>query len=169
MPPSYREIERKFLVRQPPETAGVEPKLIEQGYLVISAEPGRPPIEIRLRRTNRREAELTIKSKPAGQGRMEVEVPVDEGQFDALWPLTAGQRIAKRRYPIPLPGGLLAEFDDYEEKLAGLKVVEVEFPDEERARRFIPPAWFGREVSGDPAYSNARLATSAQGPAAGDT
>jgi adenylate cyclase len=168
MPPPYREIERKFLVRQRPETAGVEPKLIEQGYLVISDEPGRP-IEIRLRRVNRRETELTIKSKPAGQGRIEVEVPVDEGQFGTLWPLTAGQRIVKRRYPIPLPGGLLAEYDNYEDKLAGLKVVEVEFSDEEQARRFIPPAWFGREVSGDPAYSNAQLATSAHGPPASDT
>lgn len=163
MPPPYREIERKFLVRQPPETAGVEAKLIEQGYLVISTEPGRP-IEIRLRRTNRREAEVTIKSKPAGQGRVEVEVPVDEGQFGALWPLTDGRRIVKRRYLIPLPGGLRAEYDNYEEKLAGLKVVEVEFPDEEQARRFSPPAWFGREVTGDPAYSNAQLATSAHLP-----
>ena len=158
MTPSYREIERKFLVRQPPETAGVEARLIEQGYLVISAEPN-GPIEIRLRRTNRQKTELTIKSKPAGQGRLEVEVPVDEGQFGALWPLTAGRRLVKRRYPIPLAGGLVAEFDNYEEKLAGLKVVEVEFSHEEQARSFIPPAWFGREISGDPAYWNAELAT----------
>ncbi|MBV9999744.1 MAG: adenylate cyclase [Verrucomicrobia bacterium] len=162
MPPSYREIERKFLVRQPPDTAGVEFKLIEQGYLVISSETGRP-IEIRLRRVNRRKTELTVKSKPAGQSRIEVEIPVDEGQFDALWPLTAGRRIVKRRYPIPLSEGLLAEYDNYEEKLTGLKVVEVEFPDEEQARRFNPPPWFGREVSGDPAYSNAELATAPHG------
>lgn len=157
MPPSYHEIERKFLVRQPPETAGVESKLIEQGYLVISAEPG-GPIEVRLRRVDRRQTEITVKSKPAGQARIEVEVAIDEGQFGALWPLTAGRRIVKRRYPIPLPEGLLAEYDNYEEKLAGLNVVEVEFPDEERARDFVPPEWFGREVSGDPAYSNAELA-----------
>jgi adenylate cyclase len=166
MPSPYLEIERKFLVRQLPATAGVEAKLIEQGYLVISAEPGRP-IEIRLRRVNRRETELTIKSKPAGQGRIEVEVPIDEGQFGALWPLTAGRRIVKRRYPIPLPEGLVAEYDAYEEKLAGLNVVEVEFPDEEQAHSFVPPAWFGQEISGNPAYANAQLATSAHGPPAG--
>jgi CYTH domain-containing protein len=132
--------------------------LIEQGYLVISAEPG-GPIEVRLRRTDRKKTELTIKSKPAGQSRIEVEVPVDEEQFGALWPLTAGRRIVKRRYPIPLPEGLVAEYDNYDEKLSGLQVVEVEFSHEEQARSFIPPAWFGREISGDPAYSNAELAT----------
>jgi CYTH domain-containing protein len=158
MTPSYREIERKFLVRQPPETAGVEAKLIEQGYLVIATEPS-GPIEVRLRRVNRQQMELTVKSKPAGQGRVEVEIPIDEGQFGALWPLTAGRRLVKRRYPIPLPEGLVAEYDRYEDKLAGLSVVEVEFPHEDRARSFVPPAWFGEEITGNPAYANAELAT----------
>jgi CYTH domain-containing protein len=46
----------------------------------------------------------------------------------------------------------------YEEALAGLLVAEVEFPSEDAARAFRPPAWFGREVTGNPAYLNQTLA-----------
>jgi len=159
--PSYLEIERKFLVQQPPETAGVEAKLIEQGYLVISGRSS-GPIEVRLRRVNRQETFLTIKSKAPGDERVEVEIPINEGQFEALWPLTEGRRIVKRRYPLQLTGGLLAEYDEYQETLAGLKVVEVEFTDADQARGFVPAEWFGLEISNDPAYSNAQLALRGQ-------
>ncbi len=43
---------------------------------------------------------------------------------------------------------MVAELDRYEGRLAGLAVVEVEFPDREAAERFVPPAWFGDELTG---------------------
>ena len=107
MAPSYREIERKFLVQQPPEAAGIEPRLIEQGYLVISTSSSEP-VEVRLRRVNRQETLLTIKSKAAGSERVEVEIPIDKEQFEALWPLTEGRRLVKYRYPVSLPEGELS-------------------------------------------------------------
>ena len=48
--------------------------------------------------------------------------------------------------------------DVYLERLDGLLTVEVEFDSEVRERRFSPPAWFGREVTGDVAYSNQQMA-----------
>ncbi|MFP5578860.1 MAG: hypothetical protein ACLGIZ_11590 [Acidimicrobiia bacterium] len=43
--------------------------------------------------------------------------------------------------------------------LAGLVLVEVEFDSDEAMAAFVPPTWFGAEVSGDDRYSNASLAT----------
>ena len=42
--------------------------------------------------------------------------------------------------------------------MEGLMVVEVEFENEADAERFQKPEWFGREVTDDPAYTNAMLA-----------
>ena len=49
------------------------------------------------------------------------------------------------------------EGEAYQAELPGLLLVEVEFPDEASARAFTPPAWFGREVTGDPRYQNSSL------------
>jgi adenylate cyclase len=37
-------------------------------------------------------------------------------------------------------------------------VAEVEFPSLASCRKFKPPRWFGREVTGEKRYSNVRLA-----------
>jgi adenylate cyclase len=37
-------------------------------------------------------------------------------------------------------------------------VAEVEFPNHASRRRFKPPRWFGREITGEKRYSNVRLA-----------
>jgi CYTH domain-containing protein len=41
----------------------------------------------------------------------------------------------------------------------GPVLVEVEFARAEQARAFVAPAWFGRDVSEDPAYKNRILAS----------
>ena len=43
--------------------------------------------------------------------------------------------------------------------LEGLVVAEVEFPSEDEAGDFEPPAWIGEEVTGDERYLNETLAT----------
>jgi CYTH domain-containing protein len=37
-------------------------------------------------------------------------------------------------------------------------LVEVEFPSEAAARAFVPPDWFGEDVTGDRRYRNRTLA-----------
>jgi CYTH domain-containing protein len=111
-------------------------------------------VTVRLRVTARA-AVLTIKAGD-GLARTEVEVLLDRDDADALWPHTNG-RIEKRRAEVDLPGGHVAEVDYYEGELEGLTTVEVEFESVEAAERFDPPAWFGREVTGDQRWSNASL------------
>lgn len=144
------EVERKFLITDPPPLEDSESRPIEQGYLA-SGESG----EVRLRRDGERQL-LTVK-QGAGLSREEAEVGVSPEQFDALWPLTEGRRLTKRRHVLP-HGGLRIEIDVYGGGLSGLVVAEVEFADEAEARAFDPPAWLGEEVTGDAGYANESLA-----------
>jgi CYTH domain-containing protein len=148
------EIERKFLVGELPAGYGDAPSSrIEQGYLAISADG----LEVRVRRKGERTL-LTIKSGPA-QVRVEEELEIDARRFASLWPLTAGRRVVKTRYELDGGDGAVIELDVFEDALAGLRVAEVEFDSEAASAAFTPPAWFGREVTGERAYANQRLAT----------
>ncbi len=145
------EIERKFLVAEMPR-AEQGSTAIEQGYLALD-ERG----EVRLRRAD--DALLLTAKTGHGEVREEVEVPLERGAFESLWPLTAGRRLRKVRHRVPLGDGLCAELDVYEGALAGLRTAEVEFRSREEAERFTPPAWLGAELTGDDRYANQRLAT----------
>jgi adenylate cyclase len=145
------EVERKFLVTDPPDLGGDAGEEIEQGYLAIGSEG-----EVRVRRKGERLV-LTAK-RGAGLSREEAEVELDREAFEALWPLTEGRRLHKRRSVIP-HGDLSIELDVYEGELAGLVVAEIEFGSEEEARGFEPPEWVGAEVTGDERYLNETLAT----------
>jgi adenylate cyclase len=145
------EIERKFLVVEPPADdvlgAGVH---YRQGYLA-----GEGDVESRVR-ISPTEAWITVK---AGRGvsRTEVEVAIPLDEADALWPHTAGRRLEKDRFRVPVPGGV-AEVDRYADELAGLWTVEVEFASPEDAAAFVPPAWFGVEVTDVDGWGNGALA-----------
>jgi len=145
------EIERKFLVERLPD--GLPPgERIEQGYLAIAPDG----VEVRVRR-RAGTATLTVKSGPA-HVRTEVELEIGDARFTALWPLTEGRRLAKTRHVLPLGDGLDAEIDVYEGAHAGLLVAEVEFGSTATSEAFSPPAWIGREVTGDPRFANQSLA-----------
>ena len=150
------ETERKFLVIADRAPSLQKGSLIEQGYLV-SQNPPQIPVELRLRRVNKADCFLTVKSGNAPT-RVEVELTIGPDQFSELWPLTEGRRVFKRRHRIPVASGLTAELDVYEGERAGLQVVEVEFSSESQAREFKPPFWFGQEVTDDARYTNAELA-----------
>ena len=145
------EIERKFLFDRLPEDAGSAQR-IEQGYLAISDDG----TQVRVRRWANGQA-LTVKHG-SGEVRTEVELLLDEEQFSELWPLTDGRRVTKTRWHAPL-GDLEWDLDVFEGSLEGLKIAEIEFPDEAAAEAFDPPDWIGREVTDDPRYTNARLST----------
>jgi adenylate cyclase len=145
------EVERKFLVSQPPGLNAADGETIEQGYLAIGSEG-----EVRVRRKGDRLL-LTAK-RGSGLSRQEAEVELDRASFDELWPLTEGRRLRKRRHVIPHEG-LKIEVDVYGGDLEGLTVAEVEFSSEEEAKAFDPPGWLGEEVTGDHRYLNETLAT----------
>jgi adenylate cyclase len=149
------EIERKFKVETLPEDVRGPGAEICQGYLSVE------PVEIRLRaRDDARE--LTVKSL-GGLRRVEVALPLTPGQFDELWPLVTAF-VEKSRHLVQLAGAL-AEVDVYGGKLRGLVVVEVEFASEEEAASFVPPHWFGDEITEDSRFRNAALALAGKAPA----
>jgi CYTH domain-containing protein len=90
--------------------------------------------------------------------REEHIIPISQEAFDALWVLTEGKRVEKARYFIDTCNGYVAELDIYKGSNDGLVSVEVEFPNEEEAKAFVPPFWFGREVTGESAWKNSVLA-----------
>jgi adenylate cyclase len=147
------EIERKFLVSKLPGDLGREQR-IEQGYFQNSGDSN---VGVRLRRIDGEESFLTIKGG-TGIKRVEIELPLTSEQFEALWPLTEGKRLRKKRFKLPLSQGLKIDLDVYEGHLSELVTAEVEFPSEEEAAGFSSPPWFDREVTGDPAYLNYSLA-----------
>lgn len=153
------ERERKFLVTAAPP-GGTERVEIHQGYLAVDR-----AVQARVRRLRTGDgatgagtitATLTIK---AGEGatRVEVERSLTLDEFDDLWPHTLGRRLHKVRTLHP-SGDVTVEVDTYLDELVGLVVAEVEFDSDAAMRAFVPPAWLGAEVTGDPAYSNAALA-----------
>jgi adenylate cyclase len=147
------EIERKFVLDGKPEGLDdYDSARIEQGYLAIVE----GETEVRVRRKDR-QAVLTVK-QGTGEVRREEEIELTDEQFEALWPLTEGRRVAKRRYEVPHEGQTI-EIDVFEGPLSGIVMTEVEFDSEEASAAFEPPAWLGNEVTGNPKYANENLAT----------
>lgn len=147
------EIERKFLVEQLPEELEQYPKYhIEQGYICTE-----PVIRIR-----RRDQEYFLTCKGKGfLTREETEMSLTEEEYRRLSSKVEGQLIKKDRYCIPYREYTI-ELDVFDEPFAPLVVAEVEFPTEEAANTFCPPDWFGKEVTYDPAYTNAALSRKKQ-------
>jgi adenylate cyclase len=149
---SSREIERKFLVKRLPlAILHSRHSRIAQGYLA-NERGGR---HVRLRKKGRT-ASLTFKVGRASN-REEREIRLSPKQFATLWPATAGRRLHKMRYEVPWKN-LTIEIDIYHGRNHGLIVAEVEFPNQTSRRKFKPPAWFGREITGEKRYSNVKLA-----------
>lgn len=145
------EIERKFLpdLNSLPFNPEDYPcRKIEQGYLCTS------PV-VRIRRDNK-SFFLTYKSKGL-MVREEYNLPLTQEAYEHLKPKIDGHLIQKKRYVIPLDGGLALELDIFEDSLAPLVIAEIEFPDEESANSFVAPAWLGEDVTMSPLYHNSTL------------
>jgi adenylate cyclase len=149
---SSREIERKFLIRWLPiRILRSRHFPIAQGYLA-NEQGGR---HVRLRKKNK----IVLLTFKVGRGsaREEREIRLSPKQFATLWPATRGRRLRKTRYEVQWKN-LTIEIDIYHGRNHGLMVAEVEFPNHGSRRKFKPPRWFGREITGEKRYSNARLA-----------
>ena len=143
------EIERKYLVKELPKDFERFPSaLIEQVYL--SKEP-----VIRIRKKDE-DYILTVKGKGL-LSREEFELPLTKDAYLRLYEKKDGAPVTKRRYRIPCEE-LVIELDVFSGKQEGLILAEVEFPSLEEAEAFIPPEWFGEEVTYDPRYQNVSMA-----------
>lgn len=143
------EIERKFLIPKLPDHLDSFPcKLLEQAYLCTD------PV-VRVRRSDDSYI-LTYKSKGL-MSREEYNLPLTAESYAHLKAKADGNIISKRRYLIPLSGKLTIELDVFAVPFDGLWLAEVEFESEEQANTFIPPEWFGEEVTWSSEYHNSTL------------
>ena len=143
------EIERKYLINRVPEHLTItNTRLIEQGYLCTS------PV-VRIRKDNDK-YELTYKSKGL-MVREEYNMPLTEDAYGHLRTKVDGRIISKTRYEIPLNDKLTIELDIVHGDLEPLMLAEVEFPTVEAAESFVPPEWFGEDVTYDSRYHNSVL------------
>lgn len=143
------EIERKYLIEELPEDLENYPfHIIEQGYL--NTEP-----VVRIRRQDD-DYILTYKSKGL-MVREEYNLPLTKEAYEHLSSKVDGYMISKTRYLIPLDAGHTIELDIFHGHLNGLKMAEVEFAAKEEADSFVPPLWFGRDVTFSGEYHNSQL------------
>lgn len=144
------EIERKYLIHTPPHNYQQYPCYqIQQAYLCTE------PV-VRIRRQND-EYWLTYKSK--GQlVREEYNLPLTKEAYAHLLAKADGIVLCKRRYLIPIEKtDLVIELDVFEGSYQGLVLAEVEFTTKEEALTFVPPQWFGKDVTFSGEYQNSKL------------
>jgi CYTH domain-containing protein len=143
------EIERKYLIHTLPSNLDEYPfRELEQGYLCTQ------PV-VRIRKSDD-QYELTYKSKGL-LAREEYNLPLTAEAYEHLRIKTDGIVITKRRYRIPLGDHLTIELDIFAGELAPLMLAEVEFETEEEANAFVPPEWFGEDVTFSGKYQNSYL------------
>lgn len=144
------EIERKFLVTTVPNLKNYKSEHILQGYLSTDKNN-----EIRVRQKGE-EYFKTVKKIYESGYREEVEEYITKDEFDKAWPKTKGKQVKKTRYYIPYQNQTI-ELDVYDNN--DLVTAEVEFSQESEVEKFSPPSWFGADVTNDPKYKNANLAS----------
>jgi adenylate cyclase len=91
-----------------------------------------------------------------GVSRPEDEHKISKKAFDAMLK-NAKCQLVKIRYFMQCDG-FIAQVNFFEGDLAGYVQIEVEFETEEEAKAFVPPAWFGLEVTLDKRHDNYWLA-----------
>lgn len=157
------EIERKYIVNNLPDDYASFPHLdLEQGYLNLNP-------TVRIRKENDTYY-LTYKNG-SNLVREEYNLSLDQPSYEHMREKCDGNLIKKKRYQIPLhepnykevllpedkSPSLVIELDVFEDSLSPLIYAEIEFASEKEANAFIPPSWFGREVTSDYHYTNALL------------
>lgn len=157
------EIERKFTVKTLPVNLEQYPfHIIEQAYLNTD-----PVVRIRKEDDT---YYLTYKGKGL-LAREEYNLPLNEESYYHLREKADGNVISKKRYLIPIENptfasdyqtatdhiSLTIELDIFEAPFSDLIIAEVEFPDQETAKAFLPVDWFAEDVTDNPAYHNSNL------------
>ncbi len=149
-----QEIERKWEVKLIPKNLDSYPhKELVAGYF-----KDKDGLDTRIRR----EGDKYFKVKKSGHGVVrdigpDGDMEITKEEFYSLWPKTIGRRLWKTRFYIPY-NGFIIELDIYRD-FDDLYTAEVEFKTENNAKSFIPPEWFGRDVTDDKKYSSNNLAT----------
>ena len=153
MEESGQEIERNWLIKEMPDLKEFNiQKIIKvnQDYVMIDGEG-----EVRIRKclmNNKTFHDMAIK---IGNGVIRTEVNKDLNS-DEYKQLKSQSKGGITKTLIVIADNCCIHI--YSGKLKGLNMVEVEFPSMSEAKKFIPPYWFGKEVSNDVRYRAKSLA-----------
>lgn len=158
------EIERKFKIKSLPGNLESFPfRHIEQAYLNVN-----PVVRVR-----KEDDAYYLTYKGSGMmAREESNLALNQEAYYHLREKADGNIISKKRYLIPLhnPGfkegfptppedyTLTIELDVFDPPFAPLIMAEVEFGSAEAAEAFLPPDWFGEEVTYCKEYHNSYMA-----------
>lgn len=152
-----KEIERKFLISLgdlPSDLRIIDNRYITQTYLAVGDQ------EVRIRRTSTFNLDLETKQTmtvKTGSGlvREEIEIPIEESTYAQLLEVASQHKeLQKNRVSVDWNGVILMVdvFISFE-----FSIIELEFDTEDEAIEFIPPEWFGKEITYDKEYKNQSL------------
>ena len=91
-----------------------------------------------------------------GVSRLEDEQLISRNEFGHMWEYIVCS-LSKTRYFVDC-GNYIAEVNVFHGNLAGYVQIEVEFKTHDEAVAFVPPSWFGIEVTDDKRHGNYYLA-----------
>jgi len=135
------ERERVFLVKKlPADLNKYQPIIIQVGDFYDSN--AKDALKIRCKGDH---CHLIKKETNSSQERIEHVIDIKPGEFEALMKATV-QSHKKFRYLYPL-GKYTCELDLYTGSLAGYVRAEVEFDNDQEMNSFVPPDWFGQEIT----------------------
>lgn len=101
---------------------------------------------------------LSRKGDVDDRTRLVTSIYLSEPEFALLAASLPGRRVRKLRHRLPRQEGVVLMVDEFQDELAGLLLVEAEFKSAQRMADFVPPAFAGREITGDVHYTGAMLA-----------
>jgi len=132
------EIERKWFIKIIPDLTGLQSIPYERHFLYIGAD-----IEIRIQKKGDKYI-FERKQEVNDLTRDNTIFDITQAEFEALKKLSI-KSIIRHSYPLhSIPGGSLKMYQgDFE----GLVRAEIEFDSEDEANAFIPPTWFGKEIT----------------------
>ncbi len=150
-----QEIERKYAVKYFPENLKIESILdIEQAFIYKD-----PKTVIRIRKIQDKKSDdiqyvYTVKTKgdiayhkdSTVANAYEIESYIQKEDFNELIKNRISNIIRKTRMVIPIENNLKVEMDIYKDYLQDLITAEVEFPNEDIAKKFQKPEWLGEEM-----------------------
>jgi CYTH domain-containing protein len=93
----------------------------------------------------------------SGVSRPEDEENIAKEVFDEMWETARKCSLEKTRYHIHF-GGIGFQLNIFHGDLHGYHQIEIEFDSHKEAVAFVPPVWFGREVTEDSEHGNYTLA-----------
>jgi len=152
------EIERRFKLSGMPMGLDIlRMKMIEQQYLVNGIE------KVRIRKSTDTQVssyELTVKNG-IGMAKEENNLVINSTTYQELAKLSKFKPLEKIRYEVEYYGNII-EIDRFFHD-ADLVIAEVEFKTEQQANDFIPPEWFGQEITRKSQYSSNNIWKSLNG------